>query len=864
MSNENHKDYNNGKITIEKRGSNEQDLIKLTHDKHHETVGYADNHRWKVKNVPQNPSALQTRILAQLQSFVVKWSPRKSTSKPTERIPLASSSMFSPAFNNALSTANTANISGLDDDLVMTAFFEALLEWEASRQHLSDNSNPLLQRLLSINEGLGRGCMRVDSTFNSNHGLIWSVCTGDSVNKGDTWTGLLGVVLNKSRVDSIATLANILRISFENLYQLSSERHAAALNGGSLTREEVPGTLGLRRLSADSTYVQLIEKIHIYGNAGQIVGAILRYRLNGNDFCLPATVGRGVLCLGRYKPTAHFLNEDLIDKFPFAKIIFCQDMRTALALQRTLNETHGHNPAETIVTAHLGTDLSVMPWGYFQGHNVVLVPAPTKESMAAVKLYRDHITGAQAKSFRVYCGFLLHSQPSCDLAGPIEGVTDVEAELLRMSVWLDAVERPSWLAQQVIKEAVSYDEYISWGQTLGIFKTLKAHDSPEVTPPEDELVLLAPSVVNVVQQPMSITDVTVQHILPPQRNVLLHGLKDTGKSFVCLAITKAVISGNALFGCIPSTGGNNVMYINSETPKEDFIQRLAQVGLADEISQRLFVLSKYDHMATDCAFSLTEPLFCNKVTTLLKKTNCRYIILDNLTTLMQEGQATQTIAINKVYDWIEKLQQRGICVVVVHHTLDNGNAGTMLAKARGSADTSNRNHGELVLIGSTQILEKKMGTEAVQHAAAQDGLTMGVHFKVCKAACVLQKKTLWLHLPLGASEWEFLAITGADGKEIEFPMNSITTGAKTAPGEGCPSPSPDIALTAPAEHDLSPDQRAVVESLRSGSAKRKEIEAKTGFCEDKVRDLLNSLTAMRIVHKEGQGKATYYALKSIF
>ena len=217
-----------------------------------------------------------------------------------------------------------------------------------------------------------------------------------------------------------------------------------------------------------------------------------------------------------------------------------------------------------------------------------------------------------------------------------------------------------------------------------------------VTPPEDELVLFAPSVVNVVQQPMSITDVTVQHILPPQRNVLLHGLKDTGKSFVCLAITKAVISGNALFGCIPSTGGGNVMYINSETPKEDFIQRLAQVGLADEISQHLFVLSKYDHMATDCAFSLTEPLFCNKVTTLLKKTNCRYIILDNLTTLMQEGQATQTIAINKVYDWIEKLQQRGICVVVVHHTLDNGNAGTMLAKARGSADTSNRNHGELV------------------------------------------------------------------------------------------------------------------------------------------------------------------------
>jgi len=94
-------------------------------------------------------------------------------------------------------------------------------------------------------------------------------------------------------------------------------------------------------------------------------------------------------------------------------------------------------------------------------------------------------------------------------------------------------------------------------------------------------------------------------------------------------------------------------------------------------------------------------------------------------------------------------------------------------------------------------------------------------------------------------------------------MNSITTGVKTAPGEECPSPTPDIALTASAEHNLSPDQRAVLEILRAGSAKRKEIEVKTGFGEDKVRDLLKSLTAMRIINKEGQGKATYYALKSI-
>ena len=104
-----------------------------------------------------------------------------------------------------------------------------------------------------------------------------------------------------------------------------------------------------------------------------------------------------------------------MDRHPFAKVLFCQDMRTALAHQRLLEQTRGYNPAEIIVTAHLGSDLSILPWSYFYGHDVVFVPAPTKVCMAMVKLYRGYITGAQAKSFRVYKGFLLHSSPNSDL-----------------------------------------------------------------------------------------------------------------------------------------------------------------------------------------------------------------------------------------------------------------------------------------------------------------------------------------------------------------------------------------------------------------------------------------------------------------
>ena len=157
-----------------------------------------------------------------------------------------------------------------------------------------------------------------------------------------------------------------------------------------------------------------------------------------------------------------------MDKYPFAPIIFCQDMRTALALQRMLDTTRGYTPDTVIVTAHLGSDLSVLPWSYLHGHNVVFVPAPNQACMEMIKQYKDYTIGAQAKSFRVYSGFLLHTPPNGDLKKPGESVSETEAELLNCIVVLDEVERSLWLIQQVIKQAISYEEFIN-GARVWVF-----------------------------------------------------------------------------------------------------------------------------------------------------------------------------------------------------------------------------------------------------------------------------------------------------------------------------------------------------------------------------------------------------------
>ncbi len=829
-------------------------VSKMTLDTTAKVAAYSRYHHGTQASL-----APKTFTRAELEHLIAKWPPRHKPSPPMNGITLAGKDSFSHAVNSAFSMPNLTNIYGLDDAQLKTAFFEALLEREASHQFRC-GSNTHIQKLLNIKERYARNGMTVSGEVGTDNELHWNLNKGSV--KGTSWRELLRMIFNLSRMDALATLASVLGMSFDNLSRLSSDRHALELNGGSRPSEDVPASLRLSGLPAGSTYAKLMGKKYIYGNAGQIIGAILRYSLNGNDFCLPATVGRGVLCMGKYKPTAHFLNQHLMDKHPSAQVIFFQDMRTALAFERMLGETRGYDPETFIVTAHLGTDLSVLPWNYFHGHEVVFISAPTKVCMAMVKLYKEQIAGAQIKGFRVYPGFVLNSQPSDDLANHVEDVTDAEAELLRGAVWLDTVERPTWLMEQMAKKGISYDEFSAWGQKLGIFKAPKEQHNCGVVPSLDSLSLFQPHSGPAAPLMTNFKSVTTRQVFVPGGITLLHGLKDSGKSITCLTAAKAIITGERLFDVIPSGEEfGNILYMDSETPQELLTTRLTQFGLIEELNKRLFLLSKFDHNATDSVFSISDQAFRDHVEKILHKQNCRYLVLDNLTSLMDDGSLYQATAVSQLFNWLEKLAKQGFSIILVSHTQEDASAGTAAAKARGSQEFSIRAHTEIVLVRNTEIQEKALGTEAVQHALAHDGLTVGICFKVCKAACILQKKTFWLHLPLGASEWQFLAATGADGKEIEFPTGEISTIEPSSEKER-PSLTSNAAPSQPARHDLSPDQRAVLEILKKGSAKRKDIEEKTGFGEDKVRDMLNALTTMRIVSKEGQGKATYYALKS--
>ncbi len=118
-------------------------------------------------------------------------------------------------------------------------------------------------------------------------------------------------------------------------------------------------------------------------------------------------------------------------------------------------------------------------------------------------------------------------------------------------------------------------------------------------------------------------------------------------------------------------------------------------------------------------------------------------------------------------------------------------------------------------------------------------------------------------MPLGASQWEFLSVTGVDGKEIEF-------------AQVCSKPEPDPTvkdeplLDAPKSGDitvldqLSSDEKSVYDMAQTaGSVKTADITKKLGCSDRTARNLTKSLEERGLLEPNGNfGPQQGYRVKN--
>lgn len=746
---------------------------------------------------------------------------------------------FSSKFMQYIGLSNIKNIYGIEFPININLFM-GLTEWEAQRQLMEKRNKKLIDFILNNDFRI-----RYKPTQN---GIEW---TAISQKCGNSLVQLAQLILiNQSQLDALATLANIVHLNIDNFYHFSSQSYPTGANVSS-SWHNIPEVITLP--DGKIPVATCADRIPVMGYSGQVIGGFVQYRAGEHLLCLPATPVDGFLSIGKCKPTAFFLNQDEIDRNQSATVIFCADIRTAIALDKALKECR-RNTEDFVVTGHLGTDLSILPWNYLYAHPVVFVPAPSTASFASVKAYREHILGAYAEGFSVASNLLLHTAPSCDLQSMADELDNVaEAKLLRTAVYINDIERPSIFLRDLANNARGYEKFVQWGQEAGIFRRDKSMDALASAHPASEL----PPANQTMMPPTAfqLSDVTLYHSFRPGSLVMLLGAKGAGKTQCALSACHALLAGNIPWpffaGCLDDV--SNIAYVDAETPYDEFCANLKQHHLDMEKGKRFLGLLKFaPELPEFCnSFSLTNQSFRDGLRRYLMEHQCRFVFLDNLTALMGDSVHQGKFA-QDVLTWVEELQKSGLCVVLVHHKSEFESASPNSDKARGSQIFTIRARTIIALLSSNDILKSDLGTPAVREAAKQDGLTVGIRYNVSKPAPVLEKKTFWLHLPLGASNWQFLAATDAQDDEITIP--DVVTEVEIAPE------SPLRAFDT--GHEFSPDERSLLKVLEEGSAKREAIQQKLGFGEDKTRALLNSFIERGVVTKEGQGKATYYTLKS--
>lgn len=470
---------------------------------------------------------------------------------------------FSSKFMQYIGLSNIKNIYGIEFPININLFM-GLTEWEAQRQLMEKRNKKLIDFILNNDFRI-----RYKPTQN---GIEW---TAISQKCGNSLVQLAQLILiNQSQLDALATLANIVHLNIDNFYHFSSQSYPTGANVSS-SWHNIPEVITLP--DGKIPVATCADRIPVMGYSGQVIGGFVQYRAGEHLLCLPATSVDGVLSIGKCNPPAFFLNQDEIDRNRSATVIFCADIRTAIALDKALKECR-RNTGDFVVTGHLGTDLSILPWNYLYGHPVVFVPAPSTGSLASVKAYHQYLLGAYAERFSVASNLLLHAAPSCDLQSMADELDNVaEAELLRTAVYINDIERPSVFLRNLVNNARGYEEFIQWGKNAGFFAVPKQELSLPPKP-TSAITFFDPDTVEENSQPTELAAVTAEHIF--SGITMLHGPKNVGKSHVVLSAANSLITHNPLWGMFHiNSVSTKTLLVDSETTPNNFKDRLEKYEL---------------------------------------------------------------------------------------------------------------------------------------------------------------------------------------------------------------------------------------------------------------------------------------------
>lgn len=338
--------------------------------------------------------------------------------------------------------------------------------------------------------------------------------------------------------------------------------------------------------------------------------------------------------------------------------------------------------------------------------------------------------------------------------------------------------------------------------------------------------------------------IKTRHFFSPENTTLIYGPSDIGKSWFAMQIAISLATGREFFDQAASKPVK-VFYLDGEVGN-DFARRILQLSKGFDEHERALLNQNLLVRAFADSKELLER--SEQILNVLKKAKPHVLLMDNILSLASQAWRGNS---DRLFDFLRQIKAIGISPIIVHHTCKNGD--TYLGSVSLESLSQNILRLEDARGSTFDMLDAEKSrfcveSETLFEAEADKGPFVRVCLLKTKVAPHWLKESILVWLPIDKS-WRQLT---------KWPEVSCLAENK---GEV------DDVIDAAVEKEivsLPPDERKVAQFIFSnpGGVKRKDLDEKFGWREQKSMQVINMLKDNGYVVSEGAGKGCIYKPKS--
>jgi len=716
-----------------------------------------------------------------------------------------------------------AGIDGSNLPTVLTSdsnaeVFSSLVEWEFAGL-TADRRERLLKALgIDVGRHWRPGRRRNSDNDKGNESILSLASSG----------------LNRGPLEAAQVVGGLLGLKPEycfHTFPAGSNTPPPLPPGTSIIEEYIPKQLIVRGRS-----YQLEDVDYLHDFSGFKEQAVCRYTSgNGDFFVLASRVekdGEPALRIGSAPASAWLYSRTRMARYRKAPVLLCLGTRVAMHFREKAREGRLLERAGIIASGCFGggTAFDALHFKDLAGHPVVIIPDSTREGVKGAEDWAKRCVREGAANVSVYpWPIIVPGVPVLDDSCPQE---PWEKELWGRAVYLDRIELPSKLAQDVCRLSITTADYRGWLASVGLVSV----PTEEVRESKGTIPFLRLGDIQ-GEEPGGTHVLTLDILITSRYTTLIWGCSNAGKSWVAIQLALAMAGGFNAFG-LPAMAPRRVCYLDGEVGKEDFKARCDQL-LQDNPDAQVLVNQNLS-IVPQSGLNILDAACSQKVIEQLRHVKADVLVIDNLLSLAPSAAKSNA---DGLFNFVRQVEQAGIAVIIVHHS---GKDGTNF---KGSADLASLSQNVIRLDGREQLASQENRSPELEEVCQADGPVVRMTVSKCKAAPQLERKSCTYHLPVGGG-WRNI-----EGFLADVEQSPMSEGLSSEPRAMEPPviPAWDVDMDS-----LSPDEDKVFNVLKKQKSIRVELETRTGLKADKLGGILRKLKGRGLIVKEGNGKATYY------